>query len=275
MRHRRDPLHPSTWPLWVAAGVVTLLWLAPFGWMLSTSLKSLPEVLAAPLAPIPSAPRLDAYADVLRAIPIGHYFLNTVAMAASIAALQIVLGLPAAYALAKLRFRGREAVFGIVMFSLWLPAQVRFVPTFVMFAEMGIVNTMAALVLPFAVSGFGIFWFRQGLASVPDTLIEAARLDGASELRIVYGILAPLLAPTLAAFFIFSFVLHYNDYFWPLVMTTDDAVRTLPLGVALLREQGTGIRWNVMMAANVLLSLPPIAIFTLAQRQLLRAVAQH
>jgi sn-glycerol 3-phosphate transport system permease protein len=110
---------------------------------------------------------------------------------------------------------------------------------------------------------------------VPDEIIEAARLDGASELRIVYGVLGPLLRPTLASMFLFSFVYHYSDYFWPLVMTTDDRVRTLPLAVALLREQGTGARWHVVMAGNVLLSAPIIAVFALAQRQIVRAVASR
>jgi sn-glycerol 3-phosphate transport system permease protein len=103
-------------------------------------------------------------------------------------------------------------------------------------------------------------------------VIEAARMDGASELRIIYGLLAPMIRPTLAALFLFSFVFHYNDYFWPLVMTTDDSVRTLPLAVALLREQGTGVRWHIVMAGNVILSLPVLAVFAAAQRQILRAV---
>jgi sn-glycerol 3-phosphate transport system permease protein len=111
--------------------------------------------------------------------------------------------------------------------------------------------------------------------SVPDELIEAARLDGASELRIVYGLLAPIITPTLVSFFLFSVVFHWNDYFWPLVMTTDDAVRTLPLGVALLREQGTGVRWHIVMAANVILSAPVLALFALTQRHLLRAVSSR
>src|SRR5262245_56905014 len=131
---------------------------------------------------------------------------------------------------------------------------------------------MAALVLPFGVSAFGTFLLRQALESVPDSLIEAARLDGAGELTVVYRLLPPLLAPSIAAFFIFSFVYHWNDYFWPLVMTTDDQVRTLPLGIALLREQGTGVRWHIVMAGNVILSLPVLALFAAAQRQILRAV---
>jgi len=263
-----------SWPLYAALVVVALVWLLPFSWMLSSSFKSLPEMLQAPLSPLPSGLSFEAHAEVFRAIPVGRYFWNTTVMALLIAGLQMALGLPAAYALAKLDFRGKGWALAAILSTLLVPAQVRFVPIFVMFAELGWVNTMAALVLPFIVSAFGIFWFRQSLLNVPSEIIEAARLDGASELRIIYGILAPILTPTLTAFFIFSFVLHYNDYFWPLVITTDDSVRTLPLGIALLQEQGTGVRWNVVMAANVLLSLPPLLVFAFAQKHLLRAATR-
>jgi sn-glycerol 3-phosphate transport system permease protein len=106
-----------------------------------------------------------------------------------------------------------------------------------------------------------------------DAQLEAARIDGASELYIIYRLLAPLLRPTLVSFFLFSFISHWNDYFWPLVLTTDDHARTLPLAIALLREQGTGVRWQIVMAGNVLLSVPALAVFALAQKHLLRAVA--
>jgi len=248
------------------------VWLVPYAFMLSTSLKSLPELLRAPTAPLPASPTLAAYGAVFASMPVGHYLLNTVIMAVTIALIQIAVALPAAYALAKLDFRGRNLLLGVVVATLLVPAEVRFVPVFVGFAELGLVNTMTALILPFGVSAFGTFLLRQALLSVPDSLIEAARLDGASELRIVYGLLPPVLLPSLSAFFLFSFVAHWNDYFWPLVMTTDEAVRTLPLGVALLREQGTGMRWHVVMAGNVVLSAPMLALFVVAQRHLIRAV---
>lgn len=256
-----------------ALTAVALVWLLPYAWMVLTSLKTLPEIVAAPTAPLPSGLAIESYQAVLESMPVGRYLLNTTVMALAIAALQIALALPAGYALAKLGFRGRGVAYGLVVATLLVPAQVRFVPVFALLADLGMVNTMTALVLPFGVSAFGTFLVRQALAAVPTSLIEAARLDGAGELTIVYRILAPLLRPTLVAFFLFSFVYHWNDYFWPLVMTTDDAVRTLPLGVALLREQGTGVRWHVIMAGNVLLSAPALLVFLLAQRHLLRAVS--
>ncbi|MFN7134731.1 MAG: carbohydrate ABC transporter permease [Myxococcales bacterium] len=252
--------------------VVALLWVGPYAWMTLTSLRTSEEILAAPAYPLPSSVRWDAYREVLTAVPVLRYFANTVIMALGIAALQMALALPAGYALAKLRFTGRRLAFGLVLACLLIPAQVTFVPVFTLLGSVGLVNTFGALILPFGASALGTFLVRQALLSVPDEIIEAARMDGASELYIIYGILGPMIRPTLAALFLFSFVFHYNDYFWPLVMTTDDQVRTLPLAVALLREQGTGMRWHIVMAGNVLLSAPVLLVFAAAQRQILRAV---
>ena len=260
---------------WLGHGVlcaVALVWLFPYLWMGLTSLKPLAEILSSPTALWPKQPTLAAYREVFRSLPLARYFFNTSVMALGIAALQITLALPAGYALAKLRFRGKRWAFGLIVATLLVPAQVRFVPVFSLLASVGLVNTLSGLILPFGVSALGTFLVRQALLSVPDAQIEAARIDGASELYIVYGLLAPLLKPTLISLFLFSFVSHWNDYFWPLVLTTDEHARTLPLAIALLREQGTGVRWHLVMAGNVILSLPALAVFALAQRHLLRAV---
>jgi sn-glycerol 3-phosphate transport system permease protein len=256
----------------LALAAVALLWLGPYAWMALTSLKTLPEIVRAPAYPLPSSIQFGAYAEVFRQMPIGRYFINTIAMAVAIALLQITLALPAGYALAKLKFAGKPWAFGLVLACLLVPAQVTFVPVFTLLGKVGLVNTFGALVLPFAVSAFGTFLVRQALLAVPDAIIEAARMDGASELYVIYGLLAPMLRPTLAALFLFSFVFHYSDYFWPLVMTTDDRVRTLPLAMALLREQGTGVRWHVVMAGNVILSAPVLLVFAAAQRHIVNAV---
>jgi len=255
--------------------VAAVIWMGPYLWMVSTSFKTLDEIVAAPTAPLPSTLSGAAYAEVFATVPVGRYLLNTTVMATLIAVLQILLALPAGYALAKLRFTGRRIAFLLVLGCLIIPAQVTFVPVFTMLGPLGLVNTMAALVLPFGVSAFGTFLVRQALIAVPDSIIEAARLDGASEPYIVYRVLAPIIQPTLAALFLFSFVFHYSDYFWPLMMTTDDTVRTLPLAVALLREQGTGVRWHIVMAGNVILSLPILALFAITQRRILRAVTHR
>ena len=252
--------------------VVAVLWLGPYAWMTLTSLKTHKEIVEAPAWPIPRSIALGAYGEVFQAVPVGRFFATTLGMALLIAALQVLLALPAGYALAKLRFWGRGAAFALVLACLLIPAQVTFIPVFTLLGDVGLVNSMGALVLPFGVSALGTFLVRQALLSVPDEVIEAARMDGAGELTIVYGLLAPMIRPTLVSLFLFSFVFHYNDYFWPLIMTTDDRVRTLPLAIALLREQGTGVRWHIVMAGNVILSVPVLAVFAVAQRQILRAV---
>jgi sn-glycerol 3-phosphate transport system permease protein len=258
----------------VIAGLAAAVWLAPYAWMVSTSFKTLPEIVAHPTAPLPERIDLGAYREVFATIPVPRYVAVTVAMAGSIAALQIALALPAGYALAKLRFAGKRFAFGVVLACVLVPAQATFVPVFLLFARLRLVDTMTALVLPFAASALGTFLVRQALANVPDEIIEAARMDGASEWTIIYVVLAPMLKPTLVSLLLVSFVFHYNDYFWPLVMTTGDRVRTLPLGVALLREQGTGVRWHIVMAGNVVLSVPVLALFAFVQKHLVRTVGR-
>jgi sn-glycerol 3-phosphate transport system permease protein len=255
----------------LGALAAALAWLLPYAWMVLTSFKTLPEIVQRPLA-LPARFDLGAYREVFATVPVARTMGITFAMAFTIAASQVALALPAGYALAKLRFKGQEGAFALVIACLLVPAPATFVPVFLMFAKVRLVDTMAALVLPFAASALGTFLVRQALLGVPDEIIEAARMDGASEWRIVYGILAPMLKPTLVSLFLVSFVFHYSDYFWPLVMTTSDAVRTLPVSMALLREQGTGARWHIVMAGNVVLSTPVLLLFAGAQRHLLRAV---
>ncbi|MDQ6738524.1 MAG: carbohydrate ABC transporter permease [Gemmatimonadota bacterium] len=257
----------------ILAFFVAAVWVLPYAWMVLTSLKPLTEIAQDPTAPFPKHPNVDAYREVFEQISVGRHLLVSLAVAGTIGLLQIALALPAGYALAKLRFVGKKTAFGLVVACLLVPPQVTFVSVFLMFAEVSLTNTFSSLVLPFAASALGTFLVRQALLSVPDEIIEAARLDGASELTIIYRILGPLLRPTLVSVFLVSFVYHYSDYFWPLVMTTDDTVRTLPLGVALLKEPGSGVRWHVVMAGNVILSLPVLALFAIAQRHLIRGVA--
>lgn len=255
------------------ATLAAAIWVLPYAWMVLTSLKPLEEIAEDPTAPFPRHPQLGAYREVFELVPVWRYLLVSVAVAGAIGLLQLALALPAGYALAKLRFVGRKAAFALVMACLLVPAQVTFVSVFLMFSKVSLTNSFIALILPFAASALGTFLVRQALLAVPDEIIEAARLDGASELTIVYRILAPLLRPTLVSIFLVSFVFHYSDYFWPLVMTTDDTVRTLPLGIALLKEPGSGVRWHVVMAGNVILSVPVLVLFAIAQKHLLRGVA--
>jgi sn-glycerol 3-phosphate transport system permease protein len=152
-----------------------------------------------------------------------------------------------------------------------VPPQIRFVPIYIMLAKVGLLNTYPALILPYATSALGTFLIREAFASISNDVLDAARIDGANVLQIIFRVMVPIAMPTIIAFSLFSVVYHWNDYFWPLVMTTNETVRTLPLGVALLREEGTGARWHIIMAGNMFVVVPMILTFLVAQRHIIRA----
>ena len=157
------------------------------------------------------------------------------------------------------------------MITMMIPAQLIFMPIFVMFSRIGWINTYQSLILPFASSAFGIFMLRQTFKQVPNELIEAAKLDRASEWKIICKIMLPLARPTLTTLALLTFINTWNDYFWPLVLTTKDTVRTLPVGIASLRQIESGINYHVLMAGNVMLVIPIIIAFVLAQKQIIKA----
>jgi sn-glycerol 3-phosphate transport system permease protein len=140
-----------------------------------------------------------------------------------------------------------------------------------LFSKVGLLDTYASLILPYAVSALGTFLIREAFMQISDDIVDAARVDGAGVFTVVFRIMAPIAMPTLAAFSLFSVVYHWNDFFWPLVMTTTESVRTLPIGVAMLREEGTGARWHVIMAGSMFVVAPVLAVFAIAQRHIIRA----
>ena len=251
--------------------VVALVEVAPYLWMVATSLKSLPETLVVPPRFWPSQAHWENYEQVWRSAPFTQYILNSVFITVAIAVIQAILACLAGYAFARLEFPGRNVLFYLVLACLMIPPQVRFVSVFLLLDQVSLLNTYTAQILPHAVSALGIFLMRQAFLSIPQDVIDAAKIDGASTLRIIFHVLTPIAAPTLIAFMLFSFVYHWNDYFWPLVVTFDESVRPLPLGVALLREQGTGARWHLIMAGNVILVIPVLLVFVAAQKRIVRA----
>ena len=174
----------------------------------------------------------------------------------SIFALQVLVALPAAYALAKLRFAGREVLFALVLFCILIPPQATAIPVFLLFHKLGILDSYAALVVPFTISAFGIYLMRQFFKTVPDDLIEAARMDGISEFGIVWRVMLPTAIPALTAFGIFSVVAHWNDYFWPLIVLNSEHLRTPPLGVASFRNEEAGTNYGPLMAAAIVIITP-------------------
>jgi sn-glycerol 3-phosphate transport system permease protein len=254
-----------------ALAAVAAVEVFPYAWMAVTSLKDLADVARFPPTFWPSPPRWDNYAQAWRSGPFLRYFVNNAVQTAGILVCQLGLGCLAAYAFSKLRFRGRDACFVVVIACLIVPPQVRFVPLYLLFSRLGLIDTYAALILPYAVSALGTFLIREAFMQVSDDILDAARVDGAGVLTLIFRIMVPIAKPTIIAFSLFSVVYHWNDFFWPLVMTTSDAVRTLPVGVAMLREEGTGARWHVIMAGSMFVVVPVLAVFALAQRHIIRA----
>jgi sn-glycerol 3-phosphate transport system permease protein len=265
--------------LWVALRVLNvvgllalvLIFAMPFVWMLSTSLKTLPETMIFPPEWIPKNPVWQNYADAWYTGPFLSYFVNSVVIAVGILILQMLTIIPASYAFARYKFKGSSFLFGIVMVTLMIPAQLIFLPVYLELSAFKLLNTHLGLILPFASSAFGIFLLRQAFMQISDELLEAARLDQAAEWKIILQIMVPMVKPVLVTFALFSFIAHWNDYFWPLVMTTNETARTLPLGIAKIREVEGVATWNILMAGNLILVAPILVVFFLSQRQIIKA----
>ena len=257
--------------LLLGAGAVVML--APFVWMVATSLKSPSEIFAAGFSLWPED--FNAYANYARAfteVPMLRFLLNGVIVCTGILFFQIVTAVPCAYALAKLGFRGGTIVFGMVLVGLMIPSHVPAIPLYLAFANLGLLNTYWALIIPSAVSAFAIFLFRQFFRSVPDDLINAARVDGLSEFSIVWRIVVPTAWPAITAFSIFSVVANWNDLFWPLIVLTDTALATPPLGILFFRDQEAGSDYGALMAGTTIITAPLVIVFLLAQRRFIEGI---
>ncbi|MEM9761313.1 MAG: carbohydrate ABC transporter permease [Pseudomonadota bacterium] len=218
-------------------------------------------------------PAIYNYTTAFTEAPLLRYMLNGVIVTVSIFFIQVLVALPAAYALAKLRFWGRQAVFTLVLFCLLIPVHAIALPLYIMLAQLGLTNTYAALVIPWTISVFGIFLMRQFFMTVPDDLIDAARMDGMSEFSIVWRVMLPTAIPALLAFAIFSVVAHWNDYFWPRVVITGDRnLFTPPLGLRDFRSTADGSFFGPMMATATVIVTPLIVAFLLAQRRFIEGI---
>ena len=205
--------------------------------------------------------------------PLLRYLMNGVIVTVSIFVIQVLVALPAAYALAKLKFWGREAVFGLVLFCLLIPVHAIALPLYIMLAKVGLTNTYAALVVPWTISVFGIFLMRQFFMTVPDDLIDAARMDGMTEFAIVWRVMLPTAVPALLAFAIFSIVAHWNDYFWPrIVVTGSRDLFTPPLGLREFKGDADGSFFGPMMATATIIVTPLIVAFLVAQRRFIEGI---
>lgn len=250
-----------------------LIFLAPFLWMVLTSLKPADEIFTRELTLLPTRLALmENYTEALTRVPLLRYLWNGLLVCAAILVLQILVLLPAAYAFAKLDFRGKTWAWRLVLLALMIPHQATAIPVYVMLHWLGLLNTLSALIVPFAVSAFGIFLLRQFFRTVPDDLIHAARLDGMNEIELVWRVMLPTALPALFAFAIFSVVWHWNDYFWPLLVISSPELATPPLGTMFFRNEEAGIHYGPLMAGTVLITAPLLLLFIAAQKRFIEGV---
>lgn len=255
----------------------SILMVAPFLWALSTSFKLPGDVFAYPPRFLPDPITLNNYGNVTTLIPFPRYFLNSVIVTTSIVLLNVIFGTAAAYAFAKLRFPGRDTIFFLLLLTLMVPFQTNLIPLFKMMVELHKVvpalgvDTYFGLIAPSAISVFGIFLMRGFLRSIPDEILESARMDGASEWRILRSIVFPLAVPGMATLAIFTFLGAWNDFLWPLIVTGSDDMRTLPVGLALLARRNAS-DWGTTMAGTIITAAPLIIVFLLLQRRFIEGL---
>jgi|TARA_S200000501_G_scaffold169396_1_gene159523 multiple sugar transport system permease protein len=213
------------------------------------------------------------YSEAFKKAPLVRYLMNGVIVTVSIFLIQVLIALPCAYALSKLRWWGREIVFGMVLFCLLIPVHAIALPLYIMLAKAGLTNTYSALVIPWTISVFGIFLMRQFFKTVPDDLIDAARMDGMTEFNIIWRVMLPTAIPALLAFAIFSVVAHWNDYFWPRVVITGNRdLFTPPLGLREFKGDADGDNFGPMMATATVIVTPLIVGFLIAQKRFIEGI---
>jgi multiple sugar transport system permease protein len=252
----------------VALAVFTM---APLIWMLAASLMKSGEASTFPPPFLPHHPTLDQYVFLFSRLNLARYVFNSAFLSLAVTVISLLFNSMAGYAFAKYRFRGRQGLFRFLLASLVIPAQVTMLPLFLMLNRMGLVNTYLGVIIPGMASIFGIFLIRQYALSLPDSLLEAARMDGAGDFRIYWSVVLPLCKPILVTLAIFTFMGTWNDFLWPLIVMTDDSMYTLP--VALANLSGEHVQdTELMMAGSVLTVLPVLLVFAALQKYYLHGI---
>ena len=245
----------------------------PFFWIAVNSLQPLALVLATPPHFWPAQPHWHNYADAWHAEPFGQFYVNSIVVSTAIIVGQVITCALAAYALSWVDLPFKGVLFFLILVALMVPEQLIVVPVFLELHAVNWINSYQALIVPFLTSAFGIFLLRQSFLRVPRALVEAARIDGASHFWVLLRVVAPLSLPGFITLIVLNFIWHYNDFFWPLIMTNTDQYRTLPVGLAMFVQSGEGlVPWNQLMAADIFSVIPLFVIFFVAQRYLVNGI---
>ncbi|TIC84421.1 carbohydrate ABC transporter permease [Nocardioides sp. GY 10127] len=262
-------------PAWLYAVMVAGLFLVvvPFLWMIVSSVKPNSELRQVPPTLLPHALTLSNYEALFTDLDFPRFFLNSALVSLGTMAGNMVFCSMLGYALAKLEFRGRNVLFALVVGTLMVPGVVTFVPLFVLTTNLGLTNTLPAMILPFMAGPFGVFLMRQYILSIPDELIQAARVDGAGELRIFFSVVLPLCGPALATLGVLTFLSSWNNFLWPLVVATSEDKYTLPVALALYAVGQNSTDYGLLIAGAVVVVLPVLAVFLVLQRHIMQGVA--
>ncbi len=262
----------TTFLTYLALILGSIIMIFPFVWMILTSSKTIPESLAIPPTIFPKELILDNFKDVMASLPFLNLYWNTALMIVFRVLCAIVFSSMAGYAFAKLNFKGKNLLFGIVLVQMSLPSQIFIIPQYQMVAHMGLANTIFALVFPGIVSAFGVFFLRQTYMGIPNEIGEAAYLDGCNQWQTFTKVMFPLTGTSVAALTIFTAVFAYSDLMWPLVVNSDLKMMTLSSGLATLRGQFT-TNFPVLMAGSLLAMLPMVILYLIFQRQFIEGIA--
>lgn len=255
----------------VFIGAISML--VPFIWMISTSLKDNSEVFTFPPTWIPEVVHWSNYIEAFNVANFGKVFLNSTYVAIVTTVLALILNSMAGYAFAKFEFWGRDVIFVLLLATMMIPFQITMIPIYMLFRELDLINSYTGLIAPNIATAFGIFMMRQFMQGIPSALMDAARIDGASEARIFIQIVLPLMRAPLAALGIFTFMFSWNNYFLPLVIITDEGLKTLPLLISSLSAGLYVQSWPLVMAAATIATLPIIVVFFFAQRYFIEGMA--
>ncbi|WP_338722692.1 carbohydrate ABC transporter permease [Devosia sp. XK-2] len=255
-----------------ALTLVALLFLFPFFWMVSNAVRSNAEVLAIPVRLLPNVFEWDNFAKAWTQLPFGRFFLNSMIVSVSVTLITVVVSCLSGYAFARLKFPGRDALLMAYLGTLMVPAIMLIIPLFLIVNNMGMVNTFQGVILPVSFGTFGAFLMRQFFLSIPMELEEAARIDGASRLRILISIIVPLSMPAIGLLSLFTFIGQWNNFLWPLIVMTGSDNATLPVGLTYFQSQ-QGTQWNFIMAGAALSMLPGIILAILLQKLIYNSIA--
>ena len=273
LRHARTPLRLTLSIIgWALIVVVALFVIFPFVWMVLTSFKTDKDVFSLPSQLWPTHWSLTGYMNIWNELPFARLFLNSVIFAGGVTVLSVIFDSMAAYALARLDFPGKNIALILVIATLMVPYQITLIPLFQMIFDFHWLDTYQGLIVPRATSAFGIFLLRQFFVSIPRDLDSAARIDGAGEFRIYAQIMMPLAKPALATLAVFQFMNNWNDFLWPLVVTSSTEMRTIPAGLTLFGGQYV-VDYAVLMAGATISLLPLALAFFLAQRYFVQGIA--